>query len=65
LRVKTKDEVAPAIKKAMSTEGPFLIEFAVEPEENVYPMVPPGEALCNVIEEPQKEVHVWSQENTP
>ena len=49
----------------MQTDGPFLIDFVVEPEENVYPMVPPGEALSKVLEEPQKEVQVWSQQNTP
>ena len=65
LRVKRKDDVIPAIEKAMQTEGPFLIDFIVEPEENVYPMVPPGEALSKVLEEPQKEVRVWSQQNTP
>ncbi len=65
LRVKHKSEVIPAIEKAMETEGPFLIDFIVEPEENVYPMVPSGEALSKVLEEPQKEAQVWSQQNTP
>jgi acetolactate synthase-1/2/3 large subunit len=65
LRVSRKDEAIPAIKKAMATDGPFLIEFVVEPEENVYPFVPPGEALSKVLLEPDKEVHVWSQQNTP
>jgi acetolactate synthase-1/2/3 large subunit len=65
LRVERKADVVPAIEKAMQTEGPFLIDFKVEPEENVYPMVPSGEALAKVIEEPQKEVHIWSQQNTP
>ena len=65
LRVEHKIDVIPAIEKAMATEGPFLIDFGVEPEENVYPMVPSGEALSKVIEEPQKEVQVWSQQNTP
>ncbi len=65
LKVKHKEEVIPAIEKAMEVDGPFLIDFQVEPEENVYPMVPPGEALSNVLEEPQKEVKVWSQQNTP
>jgi acetolactate synthase-1/2/3 large subunit len=65
LRVKHKEDVVPSIEKAMQTEGPFLIDFVVEPEENVYPMVPPGEALSKVLEEPQKEVRVWSQQNTP
>jgi acetolactate synthase-1/2/3 large subunit len=65
LRVEHKEDVIPAIEKAMQTEGPFLIDFMIEPEENVYPMVPSGEALSKVIEEPQKEVHKWSQQNTP
>jgi acetolactate synthase I/II/III large subunit len=65
LKVKHKEDVIPAIEKAMATEGPFLIDFIVEPEENVYPMVPSGEALSRVLEEPQKEVHIWSQQNTP
>jgi acetolactate synthase I/II/III large subunit len=65
LRVERKEDVVPAIEKAMQTEGPFLIDFRVEPEENVYPMVPSGEALSKVMEEPQKEVHKWSQQNTP
>jgi acetolactate synthase-1/2/3 large subunit len=65
LRVSTKEQVVPAIEKAMATDGPFLIDFVVAPEENVYPFVPPGEALSKVLLEPEKEVHVWSQQNTP
>jgi acetolactate synthase-1/2/3 large subunit len=65
LRVKHKSEAIPAIEKAMETPGTFLIDFMIEPEENVYPMVPSGEALSKVIEEPQKEAQVWSQQNTP
>ena len=52
LRVKCKEEVVPAIEKAMGEEGPFLLDFVVEPEENVYPMVPPGAALAEVLEQP-------------
>jgi acetolactate synthase-1/2/3 large subunit len=65
LRVKRKEQAVPAIEQAMQTEGPFLIDFIVEPEENVYPMVPSGESLAKVLEEPEKEAHVWSQQNTP
>jgi acetolactate synthase-1/2/3 large subunit len=54
LRVEHKEEVVPAIQKAMEEPGPFLIDFVVEPEENVYPMVPPGAALAEVLEEPRK-----------
>jgi len=55
LRVKKRREVVPAIQKAMEHEGPFLIDFVVEPEENVYPMVPPGAALAEIIEGPKRE----------
>jgi len=55
LRVKTRGEVVPAIERAMEYDGPFLIDFVVEPEENVYPMVPPGAVLADLIEEPKGE----------
>ena len=37
LRVTRREEVEPAIEQAMAHDGPFLIDFMVEPEENVYP----------------------------
>ncbi len=58
LTVERKEEVVPAIEKAMSEPGPFLINFMVEPEENVYPMVAPGTSLAEVIEEPKKKTKV-------
>jgi acetolactate synthase-1/2/3 large subunit len=54
LRVKRREEVIPAIKQAMGHQGPFLIDFMVEPEENVYPMVPPGATLVETIEAPKE-----------
>ena len=60
LRVTRKAEVVPAIEKAVEDPGPFLIDFVVEPEENVYPMVPPGAALTEVLEEPKKEAKALS-----
>jgi len=59
LRVRRKEEVVPAIVRAMEEPGPFLIDFMVEPEENVYPMVTPGAALTEVLEGP-KEVKAVS-----
>ena len=60
LRVRHKEEVVPAIEQAMAEQGPFLIDFIVEPEENVYPMVTPGAALTEVLEGPRKEMKVVS-----
>ena len=36
-----------------SENGPFLIDFRVSPEENVYPMVPPGASLAETVEDPR------------
>ena len=59
LKVTKREGVVLAIERAMDEDGPFLIDFVVEPEEDVYPMVPPGAALAEVIEEPvRKEVSV-------
>jgi len=55
LRVKRKEEVVPAIEQAMNHDGPFLIDFMVESEESVYPMVPPGATLAEILEEPKQK----------
>ena len=60
LKVKYKEEVVPAIEQAMAEAGPFLIDFVVEPEENVYPFVPPGAALTEVMEHPETKARVLS-----
>jgi len=52
VRVTKKIDVRPAIEKSMAHKGPFLIEFVVEPEENVYPFVPPGKMLVEFLELP-------------
>ncbi len=63
LRVTNKKDVIPAIKQAMDHRGPFLIDFMVEPEENVYPMVPPGAALAELLEQPRKKAKAISDSN--
>jgi len=65
LRVTRREEVVPAVEQAMAEAGPFIIDFKIEPEENVYPMVPPGAALAEVLEEPEKGVAVWPRRSTP
>jgi acetolactate synthase-1/2/3 large subunit len=63
-RVTRQEEVVPAVKEAMAYPGPFIIDFKVNPDENVYPFVPPGKALAECIEEPRKEL-VWPRLSTP
>jgi acetolactate synthase-1/2/3 large subunit len=45
LRANQPEEVVPTLKKAFSISKPVIIDFIVDPEENVYPMVPAGEPL--------------------
>jgi len=56
LRVSSRGDVAPAIGQAMQNPGSFLIEFLVEEEENVYPMLIPGESLDRFLETPKTEM---------
>jgi acetolactate synthase-1/2/3 large subunit len=44
-----KAEVEPMLKKAMEIDGPVLIDFRIEQEENVYPMVPAGAGISNML----------------
>ena len=55
VRVTAKDQVAGAIQQAMETPGPAVIDFIVTPEENVYPMIPAGESVNEMMEEPIPE----------
>jgi acetolactate synthase-1/2/3 large subunit len=43
--VEKKEDVAPTIEKMLKETRPCLVEFRVEPEENVWPMVPTGKSL--------------------
>ncbi len=45
LRATKPEEVVPVLKKAFSIPEPVVIDFVIDPEENVYPMVPAGEPL--------------------
>ena len=54
-RVTDKAQVVPAIKEAMAYDGPAIVDFRVEQEENVYPMIPSGTTIHDMIEEPRPE----------
>jgi acetolactate synthase-1/2/3 large subunit len=49
IRVDKKQDVASALRKAFKTDGPFVVECRVKPDENVYPMVPPGASLMEMV----------------
>ncbi|WP_088553890.1 biosynthetic-type acetolactate synthase large subunit [Calderihabitans maritimus] len=49
VRVTKREEVRPALERALATKKPFLLDFWVEREENVFPMVPPGGSLNKML----------------
>jgi acetolactate synthase-1/2/3 large subunit len=46
--VEKKEDVRPVIEKAISINGPVVIDFRVSPEENVFPMIPAGQAISQI-----------------
>ena len=51
-KVTHQEDVMPALKEARDHDGPYLVEFVVNPEAHVYPMVPPGGSLADTLEDP-------------
>jgi acetolactate synthase-1/2/3 large subunit len=55
LTVSTRAEVEGAVNAARSAPGAFLINFRVEKEDSVYPMVSAGSALHEMIRRPGRD----------
>ena len=55
IRVTDKAQVAGAIQEAMETPGPVVVDFVVKADEQVYPMIPAGESVKEMMEEPVPE----------
>jgi acetolactate synthase-1/2/3 large subunit len=51
ITVERLEDVEPAIEEAYATDGPVLIDFRVEREVNVFPMVPQGKSIGDMITE--------------
>ena len=58
LRAEKRPEVADVVKRARDAEGTVLIDFRVEQEDSVYPMVPAGNDLDAMIRRPKESVLV-------
>jgi len=52
IRVTDKAQVRSAIEEANKHDGPAIVDFIVEQEDNVYPMIPAGMTINELIEEP-------------
>ena len=48
-RIMTEEELAPTLKKALASPNTAIIDVVVEPEEDVYPMVPAGASLDEML----------------
>jgi len=67
-QVEDPAQVREAVERASREPGPALIEFLVDPEENIFPMVVPGTSLAEVIpyethtrsDDGQQPIHVQS-----
>jgi len=55
LAVRTRAEVLSAVQQARSAPGTFLLNFMVEKEESVYPMIPVGASLHEMIRRPEHD----------
>ncbi len=49
LRATKPEEVEPVLRQAFAHPGPVVVDIVVAAEENVYPMVPAGEAISNML----------------
>ena len=47
--VKERSELDEAIKEMIETPGAFLLSVVVRPEDNVFPMMPLGASVCDMI----------------
>jgi acetolactate synthase-1/2/3 large subunit len=54
MRVEHRTELRDAIRELLSDREPRLADFWVDPAENVYPIVPPGGALADMVVEPPR-----------
>lgn len=50
IRVEKPKDIAPAVKEAFKSGKPTVIDFTINHEENIFPMVPPGKCLKDIIE---------------
>jgi acetolactate synthase-1/2/3 large subunit len=49
VKVECSEDVLPALRTALDCDGPFVMDFRIEREENVFPMVPAGAAINEMI----------------
>jgi acetolactate synthase I/II/III large subunit len=53
--IRTRAEIAGVVEEARAAKGAYLLNFMVEKEDSVYPMIPAGSALHEMIRRPSKD----------
>lgn len=51
MRINTNDEIDDVLKEVFAVDGPVLVDCRISPDSNVLPMIPPGGAASDIIEE--------------
>ena len=52
IRVTKQEEVVDAVQQAMETAGPVIVDFMVKQDEIVFPFIPSGQSVKEMLEEP-------------
>ena len=55
IRVEDVKAVDSAIKRAQDHDGPVIVDFLVEIDELVYPMIPAGQSVNEMVEDPRTQ----------
>ncbi|MGH9431401.1 MAG: biosynthetic-type acetolactate synthase large subunit [Terriglobia bacterium] len=61
-RVEHREDVVESVRSMLADREPCVIDFWVDPAENVYPIVPPGASLAEMIVEPPRPVMALEEE---
>ncbi|MCW8953123.1 MAG: acetolactate synthase 3 large subunit, partial [Rhodospirillales bacterium] len=55
-RAKKPDQVDSVILEALETDGPVLVDIAIDPMEKVFPMMPAGAAHNEILFGPDDQI---------
>jgi len=55
IRVTRKDQVVDAVQQAMETAGPVIVDFMVKEDEGLFPFIPSGQSVKEMLEDPTLE----------
>ena len=56
-----KQDQLGLLQEALTSEGPYLVEVSVDPDESVWPMVAPGAALCEMFHAAKAPTPSWQR----